>query len=203
MATPKAPFKISAERVKELIAKPPKDRYRRNLPDRKVFLFEQYSSFIHSRAVFVVQVCSSRAADYAHFKRDLKAKGLDLIFVNNKAFNYVARKEKRNALQTAVAGPCAVVYSDHSDDTHPLLVREFMDLLKHHKRFLLMGGIFEGEMYSLDLLEHIKSLPSKKQSQMELLGCLESSQRRLVGVLGQKQMEMVLVLDQHQKNISE
>ncbi|KAJ3088023.1 hypothetical protein HK102_009757 [Quaeritorhiza haematococci] len=120
------------------------------------------------------------------------------------------------AFRNLFVGPCFVAFSSATDETNPHLVKDFVSLLtapvppsgSAHLRSakgktLLVGGIFENEVLSVDQVKEVMKLPPMTQLRGELVATLEEPARRLLSLLQHNPQMLVSVLKQHETNLEQ
>ena len=124
----------------------------------------------------VINTCGIDGVSTNELRRDLRAKGIQLVVVKNslakKAFAEVGLGDVGRFLE----GPCTVAYGGESLVD---VMRELKQWSKKLNAIEFKGGILEGQLLDTSALQQLADMPSKKELRMTIAAAFGSPARRL------------------------
>jgi large subunit ribosomal protein L10 len=103
------------------------------------------------------------------FRRDLRSHNIRLEIVKNSLFRQACGDGRLAPLAKGLTGPAALVTGGDSLIEAARIVEEWMPKIKGLK---LRGAVLEGEFFDQQRVETLSKMPSKRDLQARIAGCL-------------------------------
>jgi len=132
------------------------------------------------------------------FRMDLAKTGGELEVVRKRILLKAAEAAGISLDSAALEGHIAVVFADQDPIQTTKAVFKFRQ--ENEDMLEVLGGRFEGKIYSAKDVEQISKLPSKEEMQAQFLGLLEAVPSQVLGVIDALLTSVVHCLDNKSQN---
>ena len=140
---------------------------------------EVLSKFQESKSVVFVDYLGLTVAQVSDLRNRLYQEGCQMKVVKNNILRRAASKCGYDSLLETFAGPSAVAFSKDATNASKII----FDFAKTNDKLKVKGGVIEGEVYGVNELKVISSLPNKEGMLSMLLSVLQAPIRNLAVVV--------------------
>ena len=140
---------------------------------------EIQSKFEKSGSSVVVEYRGLTVAEVSELRNLLRAEGVELKVYKNSMVTRAAEAAGYSELNETLKGPNAIAFGDDAVAPSRVLAK----FAKTHEALVLKGGIVEGKVVGIDVIDELSSLPSREGLLSMLLGCLQSPVRSFACVV--------------------
>jgi large subunit ribosomal protein L10 len=123
-------------------------------------------------------------------KRRLRGAHASMQVVKNRVFKHVAKDIGYSKLDSAMAGPSALVLGQDVVGVAKIL----RDFIKENEKPVIKNGMLQGSLLTPDDVKALAALPSREQLLSIMVGTLAAPMSGLVGVLQAKVASLLYVL---------
>lgn len=135
--------------------------------------------FQSSASAVIVDCIGLTVAEVSELRNNLYKEGIDLKVIKNNILRRAASKCGYDSLLETFAGPSAVAFSKDATNASKII----FDFAKTNEKLKVKGGVIEGEVYGVNELKVISSLPNKEGMLSMLLSVLQAPIRNLAVVV--------------------
>jgi large subunit ribosomal protein L10 len=162
------------------------EELRKRLGDAKHLFFTNYSGLT--------------VGEMSKLRTELRKDGSSYAVVKNTLFSIAAGEELAKQLETFLAGPTGIIFSNQDPVAPAKALKTFSDDVK---KIDVKAAYIDGKIVDAAGVEVLASLPPKAEVQAKLLGLLTSPMRGFVGVLSANRSGLVRVFDARAKQLAE
>ncbi len=114
---------------------------------------------------------------------DLRVKsfntGCNIKVTNNRLTKLALKETDKVELSDLFDGPTAIAYSNDPASLTKLVV----DFAKNNNNLVVLGGIMDNEILSIEKIEILSKLPSLEEIRAQLIGLISSPAQKIASVL--------------------
>ena len=134
----------------------------------------------NTKEFLVVSLMGVPGVDNNVMRGELKEKGIKLLVVKNSLFRSVLREHDMSDAADLFQGPCAVAFGG---DSVVDVAKELKDWGKKVKAMEVKGAFLDGTVLDAKGAENLASMPTRKELQGQVAGCIASPGAKLAGAL--------------------
>ncbi len=105
--------------------------------------------------------------------------GCNIKVTNNRLAKLALKETNKNDLSDFFDGPTAIAYSNDPVSLTKLLV----EFAKNNNNLVVLGGIMDNEILSVEKIEILSKLPSLEEIRAKLIGLVNSPVQKIASVL--------------------
>lgn len=128
----------------------------------------------------VVSMMGVGGVDNNVMRGELKNKGIKLLVVKNSLFKRALKDHDMKQAADLFQGPCAVVFGG---DSVVDVAKELKEWGKKIKVMEVKGAFLDGTLLDASAAANLASMPSRKELQGQVAGCVASPGAKLAGAL--------------------
>ena len=105
--------------------------------------------------------------------------GSNIKVTNNRLAKLALKETEKVELSDLFDGPTAIAYSNDPASLTKLVV----DFAKNNNNLVVLGGIMDNEILSVEKIEILSKLPSLEEIRAQLIGLINSPAQKIASVL--------------------
>ena len=149
-------------------------------PEKEAAVSEIQERISSSQSVILADYRGLNVAEVTELRKKLRESGVEYKVVKNTLTSRAAKAANIEGLDQFLSGPTALAFGVN-DAVVPAKI--LADFAKDHKDLELKGGILEGKVIDLAMVNELASLPSREGLLGQVVGLLQAPIRGLVTVL--------------------
>ena len=140
------------------------------LESKQSVVSEIQSKLTDSSSTVVAEYRGLSVAEITELRRSLRAEGVEMKVYKNTMMSRAAEAAGYEGLKDILTGPNALAFSE--DET--AAARVMAKFAKQHKALVLKGGIVEGEVVDVNVINELSALPNRDGMLSMLLSVLNA-----------------------------
>ena len=133
----------------------------------------------NSGSSVVVEYRGLSVAEVSELRNLLRAEGVELKVYKNSMVTRATEAAGFAEINETLTGPNAIAFGEDAVAPSRILAK----FAKKHEALVLKGGIVEGKVVGLDVINELSSLPNREGILSMILGCLQSPVRSFACVV--------------------
>ena len=105
--------------------------------------------------------------------------GANIKVTNNRLIKIALDGSEKSAMSELFEGPTAIAYSNDPVNLTKLVT----NFAKNNSKLVLVGGIMDKEILSVEKIEILSKLPSLDEARAQLIGLLNTPAQKIAGIL--------------------
>lgn len=147
---------------------------------KKQVVQELVEKFEKANSVVIVNYRGLNVAEVTDLRKQLREAGVEMVVAKNTMLRRAADELGYEGLDEIFAGPTAVAFGYEDVAAGPKIMTEFA---KEAEPLVVKGGIVEGNVVSVEMVEAVAKLPSREGLLSMLLSVLQAPMRNTAYVL--------------------
>jgi large subunit ribosomal protein L10 len=161
-------------------------------PEKEAAVAEIQGKISRSQSVILADYRGLNVQEATELRKQLREVGVEFKVAKNTLTKLAAKYAEIDGLDDLLQGPIALAFG-YDDPVAPAKV--LAKFAKDHKNLELKGGLLEGKVIDLNMVNSLAELPSKEALLTQIAGLLQAPIRNLVNVLSAPLRNTVYVLE--------
>jgi len=161
-------------------------------PEKEAAVAEIQKKLSSSQSVILTDYRGLNVQEVTELRKKLREVGVEFKVVKNTLTKLAAKNAAIEGLDDLMEGPIALAFG-YDDPVAPAKV--LAEFAKDHQSLELKGGLLEGKVIDLNMVNSLAKLPSKEALLAQIVGLLQAPIRNLVNVLSAPLRNTVYVLE--------
>ena len=168
---------------------------------RKEELLGQYTDLLeNSRAVFLAEYGGLNVKNLETLRQEVRDAQGTFAVTKNTLLRNALEKAGEPVPELMLTGQTGASFAMGEA---PALAKALVEYAKKEEMFTIKGGIFEGQLLSVDDVEQLAKMPSLDQLRGQLAGLVSAPARNLASVVASGVRQVVNVIDAYAKKEAE
>ncbi|WP_018659970.1 50S ribosomal protein L10 [Allofustis seminis] len=150
------------------------------LQNKKQLVNELVEKFEKANAVVIVNYRGLNVTEVTDLRKQLREAGVEMVVAKNTMLRRAAEKMGYEGLDEVLTGPTAVAFGYEEVPAPAKIMTEFA---KTAEPLVVKGGIVEGKVVTVEMIEAVAKLPSREGLLSMLLSVLQAPMRNTAYVL--------------------
>ncbi|HEY8344243.1 MAG TPA: 50S ribosomal protein L10 [Bacillota bacterium] len=168
-------------------------------PEKEAAVAELQNKLSSSQSVILADYRGLNVQEVTELRKKLREVGVEFKVAKNTLTKLAAKNAAIEGLDDLLEGPTALAFG-YDDPVAPAKV--LAEFAKDHQNLELKGGLLEGKVIDLNMVNSLAKLPSKEALLTQVAGLLQAPIRNLVNVLSAPLRNTVYVLEAVRKKQS-
>lgn len=168
-------------------------------PEKEAAVAELQNKLSSSQSVILADYRGLNVQEVTELRKKLREVGVEFKVAKNTLTKLAAKNAAIEGLDDLLEGPIALAFG-YDDPVAPAKV--LAEFAKDHQNLELKGGLLEGKVIDLNMVNSLAKLPSKEALLTQVAGLLQAPIRNLVNVLSAPLRNTVYVLEAVRKKQS-
>ncbi|MFV0380688.1 MAG: 50S ribosomal protein L10 [Breznakia sp.] len=148
--------------------------------DSKVALVDEITTkFKDAASAVIVEYRGLSVSEVTELRRELRNEEVDFKVYKNSMVSRAVEKASFDDLKENLTGPNAFAFG--ADAVAPS--RVLVDFAKKHDKLIIKGGMVDGKVVDVEVINRLSKLPNRDGMLSMLLGCFQSPVRSFACVL--------------------
>lgn len=161
-------------------------------PEKEAAVAEIQEKLSSSQSVILADYRGLNVQEATELRKKLREVGVEFKVAKNTLTKLAAKNAAIEGLDDLLEGPIALAFG-YDDPVAPAKV--LAEFAKDHQNLELKGGVLEGKVIDLNMVNSLAKLPSKEALLAQVAGLLQAPIRNLVNVLSAPLRNTVYVLE--------
>lgn len=161
-------------------------------PEKEAAVAEIQKKLSSSQSVILTDYRGLNVQEVTELRKKLREVGVEFKVVKNTLTKLAAKNAAIEGLDDLMEGPIALAFG-YDDPVAPAKI--LAEFAKDHQSLELKGGLLEGKVIDLNMVNSLAKLPSKEALLAQIVGLLQAPIRNLVNVLSAPLRNTVYVLE--------
>lgn len=161
-------------------------------PEKEAAVAEIQEKISRSQSVILADYRGLNVQEATELRKQLREVGVEFKVAKNTLTKLAAKNAEIEGLDDFLQGPIALAFG-YDDPVAPAKV--LAKFAKDHKNLELKGGLLEGKVIDLNMVNSLAELPSREALLTQIAGLLQAPIRNLVNVLSAPLRNTVYVLE--------